>query len=334
MVKTKIIAEIGVNHNGQLNLALEMIEAAAQSGADIVKFQTYSSENLVLKNISKTKYQKKNSNLLETQYSMLKRLELSKKYYDDIIKTCKKNKVEFLSSAFDIKSLKFLLDLNIKRVKIPSGEITNLPYLEFINKLNLPIILSTGMSNLREITNAIKILTKNSRNIKKITLLHCNSEYPTPMHDVNLLTMPELGRIFKTNFGYSDHTLGIEVPIAATALGASLIEKHFTLNRKLKGPDQQVSLTPKEFKEMVSKIRNIEKSLGSTNKKVTKSEYKNIKYVRKSIVANQDIKKGELFTYNKLIIKRPGTGISPMYWHKLLGKKAKRNFKKNELIKL
>jgi len=334
MVKTKIIAEIGVNHNGQLNLALEMIEAAAQSGADIVKFQTYSSENLVLKNISKTKYQKKNSNLLETQYSMLKRLELSKKYYDDIIKTCKKNKVEFLSSAFDIKSLKFLLDLNIKRVKIPSGEITNLPYLEFINKLNLPIILSTGMSNLREITNATKILTKNSRNIKKITLLHCNSEYPTPMHDVNLLTMPELGRIFKTNFGYSDHTLGIEVPIAATALGASLIEKHFTLNRKLKGPDQQVSLTPKEFKEMVSKIRNIEKSLGSTNKKVTKSEYKNIKYVRKSIVANQDIKKGELFTYNKLIIKRPGTGISPMYWHKLLGKKAKRNFKKNELIKL
>ena len=334
MVKTKIIAEIGVNHNGQLNLALEMIEAAAQSGADIVKFQTYSSENLVLKNISKTKYQKKNSNLLETQYSMLKRLELSKKYYDDIIKTCKKNKVEFLSSAFDINSLKFLLGLNIKRVKIPSGEITNLPYLEFINKLNLPIILSTGMSNLREITNATKILTKNSRNIKKITLLHCNSEYPTPMHDVNLLTMPELGRIFKTNFGYSDHTLGIEVPIAATALGASLIEKHFTLNRKLKGPDQQVSLTPKEFKEMVSKIRNIEKSLGSTNKKVTKSEYKNIKYVRKSIVANQDIKKGELFTYNKLIIKRPGTGISPMYWHKLLGKKAKRNFKKNELIKL
>ncbi len=334
MKKIKIIAEIGVNHNGNLNLALEMIEAAAKSGADIVKFQTYTSENLILKQIPKTNYQKKNSKLSESQYSMLKRLELSRKYYDEIIKSCKKNRVEFLSSAFDIENLKFLLNLNIKRIKIPSGEITNLPYLEFIKKTNLPIILSTGMANLKEISDALKILSRNSKKMNKITLLHCNSEYPTPFRDVNLLAMVELGKIFKIKFGYSDHTLGIEVPIAAAALGASIIEKHFTLNRRLKGPDQRISLLPKEFNEMVSKIRNIEQSLGEINKKVTKSEFKNIKYVRKSIVANQNIKKGEFFTIKNLTTKRPGNGISPMLWHKILGKKSKYNYKKNDLIKL
>ena len=334
MKKIKIIAEIGVNHNGNLNLALEMIEAAAKSGADIVKFQTYTSENLILKQIPKTNYQKKNSKLSESQYSMLKRLELSRKYYDEIIKSCKKNRVEFLSSAFDIENLKFLLNLNIKRIKIPSGEITNLPYLEFIKKTNLPIILSTGMANLKEISDALKILSRNSKKMNKITLLHCNSEYPTPFRDVNLLAMVELGKIYNIKFGYSDHTLGIEVPIAATALGASIIEKHFTLNRRLKGPDQRISLLPKEFNEMVSKIRNIEQSLGEINKKVTKSEFKNIKYVRKSIVANQNIKKGEFFTIKNLTTKRPGNGISPMLWHKILGKKSKYNYKKNDLIKL
>lgn len=334
MKKIKIIAEIGVNHNGNLNLALEMIEAAAKSGADIVKFQTYTSESLVLKQIPKTNYQKKNSKSPESQYSMLKRLELSRKYYDEIIKSCKKNRVEFLSSAFDIENLKFLLNLNIKRIKIPSGEITNLPYLEFIKKTNLPIILSTGMANLKEITDALKILSSNSKKMNKITLLHCNSEYPTPFRDVNLLAMVELGKIYNIKFGYSDHTLGIEVPIAATALGASIIEKHFTLNRRLKGPDQRISLLPREFNEMVLKIRNIEQSLGEINKKVTKSEFKNIKYVRKSIVANQNIKKGELFTIKNLTTKRPGNGISPMLWHKILGKKSKYNYKKNDLIKL
>lgn len=334
MKKIKIIAEIGVNHNGNLNLALEMIEAAAKSGADIVKFQTYTSESLVLKQIPKTNYQKKNSKSPESQYSMLKRLELSRKYYDEIIKSCKKNRVEFLSSAFDIENLKFLLNLNIKRIKIPSGEITNLPYLEFIKKTNLPIILSTGMANLKEITDALKILSSNSKKMNKITLLHCNSEYPTPFRDVNLLAMVELGKIYNIKFGYSDHTLGIEVPIAATALGASIIEKHFTLNRRLKGPDQRISLLPREFNEMVLKIRNIEQSLGEINKKVTKSEFKNIKYVRKSIVANQNIKKGEFFTIKNLTTKRPGNGISPMLWHKILGKKSKYNYKKNDLIKL
>lgn len=331
MQKTQIIAEIGVNHNGNLKLAKKMIKSAAACGADIVKFQTFKPENLVKRSLSKAKYQKINTNKNENQFEMLKKLEIPEKFYPEILKECKKNKVEFLSSAFDIKSLKLLLSLKIKKIKIPSGEITNLPYLEYIKNVQLPIILSTGMSNIREIENAIKILQKEN---KKIILLHCNSEYPTPYDDVNLKAMVEMGKIFNLNYGYSDHTSGIEVPIAAVALGASVIEKHFTIDKSLPGPDQKSSLEPNDFKEMVIKIRNIEKSLGKKIKKATRSEIKNKIYVRKSIIAKKEIKIGEKFTKENLDTLRPGSGISPMKWYKIIGKKSNKNYKKNQLIKL
>ena len=252
MQKTQIIAEIGVNHNGNLKLAKKMIKSAAACGADIVKFQTFKPENLVKSSLSKAKYQKINTNKNENQFEMLKKLEIPEKFYPEILKECKKNKVEFLSSAFDLESLKLLLSLKIRKIKIPSGEITNLPYLEYIQNIQLPIILSTGMSNICEIEDAIKILQKKN---KKIILLHCNSEYPTPYDDVNLKAMVEMGKIFNLNYGYSDHTSGIEVPIAAVALGASVIEKHFTIDKSLPGPDQKSSLEPNDFREMVIKIR-------------------------------------------------------------------------------
>ena len=328
-----IIAEAGVNHNGSISIAKRLIDIAAKAGADAVKFQTFKTENLVTKKAKKANYQKKNSNKDQSQFHMLKKLELTPLMHKKLLSYCEKKSILFLSSPFDLSSIDFLNNLKLKIFKIPSGEITNLPYLKKIGRLNKKIILSTGMSNMNEIKNALNILVKSGTKKKNITVLHANTEYPTPIRDVNLRSMLSIGKILNVNFGYSDHTLGFEVSVAAVALGASCIEKHFTLNSNMRGPDHRASLEPKELTKMINAIRNIEIALGSSIKRPSKSEMANIKIVRKSLVASQDIKKGEIFTEQNLTTKRPGTGLSPFRIIKFLGKRSLKNYKKDQQIK-
>ena len=333
--KVTVIAEVGVNHNGNERLAFKMIDKAKACGADIVKFQLFKTNKLIIKKSNKPLYIKKNNQLnKKTQYEILKSLELKFDCIERLSKYCKKNKIEFLLSPFDIESIKEIKKLNLKKVKIPSGEINNLPYLKEIAKLKKEIILSTGMSSIQEIRNALEILINSGINKKSITLLHCNTDYPTKFEDVNLSAMQNMRKLFNTKIGYSDHTLGIEVPIAATALGANIIEKHFTLDKKMKGPDHKASLEPHEFKEMVRCIKNISRAHGNGKKILTRSEKKNIKFVRKSIVAANFINKGEFFTEKNLTTKRPGNGLSPMMWNKIIRKKSKKSYKPDDLVNL
>ncbi len=329
-----IIAEAGVNHNGDMSLALDLIECASDAGADFIKFQTFKADELVTKTAKKASYQINSEKQSDTQHKMLKRLELNFETHRILMDRCKDKNIGFLSSAFDLDSLDYLISLGISFIKIPSGEITNLPYLRRVGKAGKPIILSTGMASNNEIQNAISVLIQAGSDIEDVTILHCNSEYPTPMLDVNLLAMCSMEKQFKTRVGYSDHTIGIEIPISAVALGATVIEKHFTLSRSLDGPDHKASLEPDELSEMVRCIRNIQVALGDGIKRPSLSESKNLSAVRKSIVAAHDIKKGERFTDQNLCAKRPGTGISPMNWDGVLNLIATKDYKKDELINL
>lgn len=328
--KVFIIAEAGVNHNGNLQLAKKLVDVAADSGADAVKFQTFISENCVSSKADKADYQKQNTNKDESQLDMIKKLELSFEEFVELKKYCEEKEILFLSTPFDLQSISFLNDLDIRLFKIPSGEITNLPYLEEIAKTGKEVIMSTGMSNIDEIREALNVLKNNG--CGKITLLHCNTQYPTPIDDVNLKAMLTLKEEFQTDVGYSDHTLGIEVPIAAVAIGAVVIEKHFTLDKNMEGPDHKASLEPNELKTMVMAIRNIEEAIGDGCKIPTKSELKNRNIARKSIVAKTKILKGELFTEENLTCKRPGNGISPMKWNQVIGTIATKDYNVDELI--
>lgn len=332
--KTLIIAEAGVNHNGSISLAKKLIIAAKKSGADIVKFQSFIAENLVTKSASKADYQKKTTKRAESQYAMLKKLQLNESDHHILKKFSEEKKIEFLSSPFDVEGVRFLQKLKLKRIKIPSGEITNFPLLEYIGKLKKEVILSTGMSDLKEISDALNILSENGLSRKKIKLLHCNTEYPTPLDDINLKAIITMKKKFKIEVGYSDHSSSTLAPSFAVLLGASIIEKHLTLDKNMIGPDHAASLDPKEFKEMVENIRIAEASLGSGIKAPSKSELKNIPIARKSIVAKKDIKSGDLFTEKNIIPKRPGHGLNPMNWNQVIGKKAKKDFKKDEFIKI
>lgn len=335
MERTIVIAEAGVNHNGSIDLAKKMIEVAAEAGADIVKFQLFKAENLVSRNAVMADYQKNNLNNKKiTQFEMLKSLELSYEQHIELIEYCKKCKIKYLSTPFDLEGIDFLLKFNPGIWKIPSGEISNFPYLKKIAKLNQPVIMSTGMSELSDLSESVNALLKLGLSKDNLILLHCNTEYPTPMKDVNLNAMKKIGEIFGVKYGYSDHTLGIEVPIAAVALGASVIEKHFTLDRMMTGPDQVSSLEPNELKSMISSIRNIEIAMGSEIKHITDSEAKNKDVARKSIVASKDIIIGEVFSEENITVKRPGYGISPMNWESVIGKKAKKSFKIDDLIEI
>ena len=330
--KTLIIAEAGVNHNGKLSLAKKLIKIAKNSGADVVKFQTFIPSNLVTNKAKLAKYQKTKNNKTK-QINMLEKLSLTKKMHYKLKAYCDKLEIEFCSTAFDIQSLELLLSIGIKRIKIPSGEITNYELLNYISALNYPIILSTGMSDNKEIAKAIKILTQRKIQRKNITVLHCNSSYPTPMKDVNLMAMRSIKLYNKTEIGLSDHSNGIEVPIAAVAMGATIIEKHFTLDRTFEGPDHKSSLSPSELTNMVKSIRNIEIAIGDGIKKITTSESINKNIVRKSLVAAKKIRKGDIFDNENITAKRPGNGLSPMLLNNLIGKKAKRNYLVDELIK-
>ncbi len=336
MNKVIIIAEAGVNHNGDIELAKNLIDAAVEAGVDYVKFQTFKSENLVSKEAKKADYQIENTqNSNENQLQMLKKLELSNSQHDTLISYCKQKNIAFFSTAFDLGSLNYLKESGLKMVKIPSGEITNLPYLRKAASLFSEIILSTGMSTMMEIEDALDVFLNAGISKNNITVLHCNTEYPTPMNDVNLKAMLSIQKKFGVKIGYSDHTLGIEVPIAAVALGAQMIEKHFTLDRNLPGPDQLASLEPLELKAMVKAIRNIELAISGTGiKEPSDSEVKNISIARKSIVAKKQIQKGDKFTEYNITTKRPGTGISPMRWDEVIGKTALLDFNEDDLISL
>jgi len=326
-----IIAEAGVNHNGKIKLAKKLVDVAKNAGADYVKFQSFSHEKLVVKKGSKAKYQKDNSKLKETQSEMLKKLQLSKNNQIKLIRYCKKKRIKFLSTAFDVDNLKFLLKNKIDFIKIPSGEITNLPLLEYIKKINKKILLSTGASTLKEVKAAIKVLNRKKKNI---TILQCNTAYPTPIKHLNLNTLITFKKIFNCKVGLSDHSLSTVVPSVAVALGATIIEKHFTLSRSMKGPDHKSSLETKELLEKINNIKETEKALGSSKKNITKSERENRGIIRKSLVANVFIKKGQKFDHNNILPKRPAGGISPMNIQKVLGKKAKKNFLPDEIIKI
>lgn len=332
MRKVFIIAEAGVNHNGSIELAKKLIEVAAESGADAVKFQTFKADKLASKNAQKAEYQKDTTSKNESQYDMLKKLELNVDIHKELIAYCKQKNILFLSTPFDHDSIELLNDLGLDIFKIPSGEITNLPYLKHIGKLGKKVILSTGMADIGEIEDALDILTSAGTKKENITVLHANTQYPTPMEDVNLKAMVTIGTTFDVAYGYSDHTLGIEVDIAAVALGASCIEKHFTLDKTMEGPDHKASLEPDELKAMVSAIRNIELALGSSIKKPSKSEIPNKAIARKSIVAKKAIKKGEILSEENLTIKRPGSGISPMRWDEIAGSMALRDYSEDGLI--
>lgn len=329
-----IIAEAGVNHNGDINTAKKLIDIACDAGADAVKFQTFKAENLVTKNAVKAEYQKEIIGSDVSQLEMLKKLEISQSFHKELTEYSKSKGIIFLSSSFDLESMDLLIGLGLDIFKIPSGEITNLPYLRKVGSLGKQIIMSTGMANLDEIKTALDILISSGTNKANIIILHCNSEYPTPFEDANILAMSTIRDKFDVKVGYSDHTLGIEASIAAVALGAIVIEKHFTLDKGMSGPDHKASLDPKELESMVKAIRNIEKGLGNGIKKVTPSEAKNKSIVRKSIVASKDIKKGDIFSKNNIAAKRPGMGISPMEWSKVIGKTAKKPFRVDEPIEL
>jgi len=333
MSKVFIIAEAGVNHNGSIELAKKLIDVAVDVGADAVKFQTFKAKNLVSKNAQKAQYQKENMNVGDdSQFNMLKKLELDIETHIELISYSKSKNIIFLSTPFDHDSIELLDDLGLEIFKIPSGEITNLPYLRHIGKLNKNVILSTGMADIGEIEDALDILAQAGTKKENITVLHANTMYPTPMEDVNLKAMVTIGNTFDVAFGYSDHTLGIEVDIAAVAMGASCIEKHFTLDKTMEGPDHKASLEPDELKTMVNAIRNIELALGSSVKKPSKSETPNIKIARKSIVANREIKKGDLLSEENLAIKRPGNGINPIRWDEIIGSVAVKDYEVDELI--
>jgi len=329
-----IIAEAGVNHNGSMQNAFRLIDAAAAAGVDYIKFQTFKADKLVSASAKKADYQIQNTkNSAETQLQMLQKLELSQEQYAQLIAYCQKKNIQFFSTAFDLDSLEYLHEVGLKMVKIPSGEITNLPYLRKAARLFRQVILSTGMTTISEIKDAVSVFTEAGVPKENITILHCNTEYPTPMYDVNLKAMLHIQEVFGTEIGYSDHTLGIEVPIAAVALGASIIEKHFTLDKTMTGPDHRASLEPDELQAMVNAIRNIEKALsGSGAKEVSPSEQKNIAIARKSIVATKEIHKGNIFTEENIGVKRPGTGISPMKWDEVIGKVSQQDFSEDELI--
>lgn len=327
-----IIAEAGVNHNGDIRIAKQLIDAASESGADAVKFQTFKAEKLVCRTAKKAEYQLETTDKLETQYDMLKKLELTQQMHGELMEHCDRKKIMFLSTPFDLESIRMLTDLGLQILKIPSGEITNLPYLREIAKQQKKTILSTGMSDMDEVKAAVEVLRHNGA--IDITLLHCNSQYPTQASDVNLLAMVRMHEETGLPVGYSDHTRGIEIPIAATALGASVIEKHFTLDKNMEGPDHKASLEPRELKQMVEGIRKTETALGSGIKQVSDSERKNRDVGRKSIVASVGIKKGEIFTKVNLTTKRPGTGISPMRWDEVIGRTADRNYKADEMIQI
>lgn len=330
-MKTLIIAEAGVNHNGSIKNAFKLIDAAKNAGADVVKFQTAVPSKVMIPTATKARYQKLKNNDNETQLSMANKIHLKISDFLRIKKYCNYKKIKFLSSPFDSLSLKQLIKLKVDTIKIPSGEITNVPFLEKIGSTNKKIILSTGMSNFKEINFAINLLVKNGIKRKKISVLHCNTAYPSPFRDLNLNAIKIFKSKLKLKIGYSDHSVGIEGAIAAVACGAEIIEKHLTLSNNLKGPDHKSSLNPKNFKYMVECIRNIEQSLGYT-KKLTKSEKENFKIVRRSIVAIKNIKAGEKFKPNNIDCKRPMTGIPAEKWHKIINKKSKKNYKVNQLI--
>ena len=333
--KVIIIAEAGVNHNRNINIAYKLIREAKRSGADYIKFQTFISENLVAKTAKLASYQKINIKKSISQQEMLKELELPYSWHSKLINYSKKIGIKFLSTPFDIESVNFLQKFKLDYIKIPSGEINNYLYLKFIGKLNKKIILSTGMSTLREIKQAVELIRKQGTPKKNITVLHCNTEYPTPFSDANIKAMLDIQNFLNNiRVGYSDHTISIEASLAAVALGATIIEKHFTLNKKFIGPDHKASLEPKEFKELVLKIRNIEKALGDGKKKISKSEKKNLKIARKSIFVLKDIKKGEPYSLQNLTTKRPATGISPMKIKYIIGKKSKKFHYKDSILKI
>lgn len=332
MGRTFIIAEAGVNHNGDVNIAKKLINAAVEVNADAIKFQTFTADKVVSKSALKADYQRIGTDNVETQYDMIKKLELNLDAHKLLKCYCDKRKIIFMSSPFDIESIDLLNDLGVEIFKIPSGEITNLPYLRMMGSLRKKIILSTGMSVLKEVGDALDVLADAGTLKEDITILHCNTEYPTPYEDVNLNAMLTLKKEFNVDVGYSDHTLGIEVSVAAVALGANVIEKHFTLNKNMEGPDHSSSLEPDEFKVMAMAIRNIEKALGGADKRVTVSEMRNISVARKSIVASRRIKIGEVLSEHNITTKRPGTGITPMMWDDVIGRHAARDFEKDDLI--
>jgi len=331
-VKVTIIAEAGVNHNGDIALALRLIDAAADAGADYVKFQTFKADRMVTRSANRAQYQIQNTGTSESQFEMLKRLELSEDAHAILIAHCKLRGIAFLSTGFDVESLNFLAGLQLQVFKVPSGELTNLPYLRHIGKLGRPVILSTGMATLSEVGAAISVLEQVGTKSDEITVLHCTTEYPAPMEDVNLRAMITLRDAFKVKVGYSDHTRGIEIPIAAVALGASILEKHFTLDRSLPGPDHAASLEPGELAAMIAAVRNVECALGDGVKRPSASEAKNIGIARKSLVASCQIRAGEAFTLENVAVKRPGTGISPMRLDEILLLKARRDYQTDELI--
>ena len=327
-----IIAEAGVNHNGSIAIAKKLIDIASKSGANAVKFQTFKAENVVSKNALKADYQNQTTDQHESQFDMLRKLEIDLDAHKELIQYCKTKNIMFLSTPFDHDSIELLNSLGLEIFKIPSGEITNLPYLRHIGKLKKKIILSTGMAKIGEIEDALNILIEAGTKKDNITVLHANTEYPTPMEDVNLNAMVTIGNTFDIAYGYSDHTLGIEVDIAAVAMGASCIEKHFTLDKNMEGPDHKASLEPDDLRAMVKAIRNIELALGNGLKQPSKSEIKNIEIVRKSIIAKTTIRKGDVFSESNLDIKRPGDGISPMRWDEILGSFSQRDYEEDDLI--
>ena len=332
--KTLIIAEAGVNHNGDLELAKQIVKAAANAGADLVKFQTFTAERLAIDSAPKADYQNQTTDQKQSQFAMLRQLELTAEMHEQLIVYCSKQGIGFFSTGFDLQSVDYLASLGADRFKIPSGEITNLPYLRHVGAFGKPLILSTGMATLGEIEAALAACEIAGTPRSRITVLHCNTEYPTPMCDVNLRAMCSIRDAFGVAVGYSDHTLGIEVPIAAVALGATVIEKHLTLDRNLAGPDHKASLEPDEFAAMVRAIRNIEQAMGDGIKRPSPSESKNKSIARKSLVAARSIKAGEQFTPENLTAKRPGTGVSPMRWDKAMGRTATRDYDADEMIEL
>ena len=332
MNKTFIIAEAGVNHNGSLEMAFQLIDVDVAAGADAVKFQTFKAEKIIAVNAPKAGYQTITTSSDETQLEMVNRLELDETAHDQLYHYCRQRNIQFLSSPFDLESIDLLHRLGLEIFKIPSGEITNLPYLKKLGALNKRLILSSGMADLSEIEEALAVLTQVGTPLENITILHCNTEYPTPFKDVNLRAMLTIGCAFGVAVGYSDHTNGIEVAIAAVALGADVLEKHFTLDRNLPGPDHRASLEPDELKAMVQAIRNIEKALGDGIKRPSPSEVKNKSVVRKSLVASRPIKTGELFSADNITAKRRGTGISPMRWDEVIGRPAKADYERDDLI--
>lgn len=336
MIKDRvfIIAEAGINHNGSVKTARKLIDAATKIGADAIKFQTFLTGRSISRYAEKAEYQKKSAKNKETQFEMLKGLELSPVAHKELIRYCRKKGITFLSSPFDLCSINLLNNLGLKLFKIPSGEITNLPYLMRIGSLNKKIIMSTGMADFKEVKSALSILISSGTKKENIAILHCTTEYPAPLGSVNLKAMLTIRDRLKVTVGYSDHTLGIEIPIAAVALGARIIEKHFTLNKGMQGPDHKASLQPHEFSLMISGIRNIEKALGNGIKRPADSEKKNICAARKSIVVAKPVRKGEVFTEENITVKRPGLGISPMRWNKIVGMSAKKDFLEDELVEI